>query len=605
VRKLSHNGFPRAIHGLTLRVYGTARATAELEVKAIRFRGMTREEREAVEKYHVAFEKDRGPKHYELLDRFMPMGVSMKATAARNLAETMEISFRDYWRLALDDIASQHHNCIALEEAGELSSKEWSELLGLATAFGIRILMVEDWDLEDFGRAGKELIDQHVRPLANSEVVLGWCLRDEPPERNFEAYMNARRLIEEAAPNHPLVFLSREANAFSLFAPHLAASGIAHFKSHDPWGVGNMVQSHLHLCKGQQFWVTGPAFVYASDSPQWSTCPETRLMLNLAWANGARGWFSFAYHNEPVWAGGSFMRSLTGPFLTFGDIWSELGHRMERFRGMAPLFLAARPCGDPGFGITIEGRYHTHSHLPEALPPLQWHWLEGADYHLLYLVSNDVEQVTPAYLHVPTPLDGGAEMYDVTDFVRSRQWYPMQRERHIEMFPGQGQVFLIASEKVCARLRDVICEHIVEDDHRLIGLDMGLARRYGLDISGVQRLQAELGMGNPLRDVQRIQQARDTLADVIYNAPDIVEPRSRIIQANSAICACDGALCRLHSRGRVHEAQVLGKQVVPLTRDIAHLRLAVRRGMGRQVYDECSDVTRKAVALLEEIRKLY
>lgn len=605
VRKLSHNGFPANIHGITLRVYCTARATAELEVKSIRFRGMTAEEREACEKYAIAVEEQGPPKRYDLLDNFMPMGVSMHAGAAKRLADIMEISFRDYWRLALDDIATQHHNCIALEAVSELTSKDWSELLGLATSFGIRILMIEDWNLEEFGQKGRDVIDHTVRPLANSDVVLGWCLQDEPPEHTFDYHMQARRAIEEAAPNHPLVFMARDPNAYPLFAPHMAASGIAHFRSHDPWGVGEMVRRHLPLCKGQQFWVTGPTFVYASDSPLWNTCPEMRLMLNLAWANGAKGWFSFAYHNEPVWAGGSFMRSLTGPFLTFGDIWSELGHRMERFRGMAPLFLAARPCDDPGLGIKIEGRFHAHSTLPESMAPLEARWLEGPDYYLLYVVNNDIEQVTPAYLDVPTPLGSGLEIYDATDFVRSRHWVAMDHQRHIEMFPGQGQVFLLAAPASCQRLRDIICEHIVDDDHRLIGLELGIARRYGLDISEVLRRQGEIGMGNPLRDVQRIQQARDMLADVVYNAPDIVEPRSRIIQANSAICACDGALCRLHSRGRVHEALVLGQRVIPLTREIVHLRLAVRRGQGRAVYDQCCDVARRAIDLLEEIRKLY
>lgn len=605
VRKLSHNGFPGAIHGITLRLFGTARATAEMEVKSIRFRGLTPEEQEACDK-HVALVAQQGtPKHFPLLDEFLPLGVNMKAGSAKRLAEAMELSFRDYWRLALDDIACQHHNCIALQEVGELSGKEWSELLGLANSFGIRILVVEDWDLADFAVNGRELVEKHIAPLANSDVILGWCLKDEPSEQTFGTHLQARAMIEKADPNHPLVFLARDPNAFPLFAPHMAASGIAHFKSHDPWGLGDMVKTHLPMSGGQQFWVNAPTFVYASDSPQWNTCPEMRLMLNLAWANGAKGWFSFAYHNEPVWAGGKFIRSLTGPFLTFGDIWSELGHRMDRFRGMAPLFLKAKPCDDPGFGIKITGNFHAHTKLPEGIPPLQWHWLEGPDYYLLYVVNNDLDQVTPAYLDVSKLLDGGLEMYDITDFARTRVWTPMERERHIEMFPGQGQVFLIADETACKGLCAVICDHVVEDDHRLIGLELGIARRYDLDISEVLRMQSAIGVGDPLHDVQKIRQARELIADIVYDAPDIVEPRGRIIQANSAVCACDRILCRMHNRGRTHEAEVLGQRLIPLTRDIVHLRLAVRRGRGRAVHDQCVDVARKAVDLMKEINKLY
>ena len=62
-------------------------------------------------------------------------------------------------------------------------------------------------------------------------------------------------------------------------------------------------------------------------------------MLNLAIANGARGWFSYSYHNDPLWEQGRVQRTLTGPFLGFSDLWSELSRRLRYAHALAPLLL--------------------------------------------------------------------------------------------------------------------------------------------------------------------------------------------------------------------------------------------------------------------------
>ena len=527
----------------------------------------------------------------------------MKAGAAKRLADAMGVSFRDYWRLALEDVARYHHNAVAIEELSQLSSGEWRELLGLAVSYGIRILALHDWPMDEISRRGRELVDEHIRPYVNSPGILGWSVCSEPPESTFLAHIEARHLIEQVDPNHPLVPRMREPNGYSLFAPHFAASGISLFHSNSAWDLGTLVYTHYPLGRAQQFWITAPAFVYGTDTPGWNTCPEMRLMLNQAFANGARGWFAFAYHNEPIWGNGAFVRSLTGPYLTFSDLWSELGHRMERFNGLAPLFLNARPSGPPEIGFKITAQAHPRSRRAEGIDPIDWRWLQGEDYALLYILANDIGEVTPVNIEVPAHLGKGLEVYDMTEFVRTRVWTPMERSRHLEMFPGQGEVILIAEPKACEKWRDICAEQILQDDRRQIAFDLGLARRYDLDVARVQRHLLHIDRERPAQELFKSKEARDHLTNILYTTPQLVEPRSALIRASAAICGCDGTLCRMTAMGKIEQAHELGRRLVPHTTELSALRLQLRRGHGAEILGRAGTLVSNIAELLSEIRK--
>ena len=601
-RRVPHYGYPSQVDSLTFRLFAVSRSIESFEIKEVRFRAMSHREQEAFDRHQQVLAAQGAPPHYALLDEFMPLGVFMKAGAAKRLAETMEVPFRDYWRLALEDIARHHHNCVALEEMDHLSDAEWREVLGLAESVGLRILAMHHWPLDRQPSQLQSLVDRHIRPYAESPAILGWTIQNEAPDHTFQAHLHARKLIEEADPYHPLAVFMRDPNSFPLFAPSLAAAGITHFRSHAAWSLGETVRTHYSLSKGQQMWVGGPAFVYATDTPEWYTCPEMRLMLNMSFANGGRGWFAFSYHNEPIWNGGESQRSLTGPFLTFSDLWSELGHRMERFTAFAPLFLNSVPGNPPQHDVELTWEVHSRYKRPEHVSPIERFWLQGPDYQLLYIINNDISEVTSLYINLPREIADGAEVYDITDFVRSRVWGPMDRRRHIEMFPGQGQIILVAEPAVGEYWRNLIVERIMDNDRRQISLDLGIARRYDLDIANVQHLMQEVGMGSALDDLHKMRDARDHLMNLLYASPKITAPRSKLIQASAALSACDAALCRLLSNGKVDQSHELGLRVLPLTRDLTRLRLKLRRGRGSEVEQEAGDLARRCIQLLSETR---
>ena len=604
VRSVCHSGFPERVDAVTFRLYATERNRETLELRSLRFRAPSPEEAKACRKHETTLSKMPAPKHYPVLDDFMPVGVCMKAGSAKRLAKTMDISFDDYWRLTFEDVARHNHNTIALEELDQLTKNEWKKVLGLADTFSIRLVGMYDWPMDTFNKRTRGLIDRHIVPHKDRSTILGWRLRSEPPEHTFQAHLEARRYMEEAVPGQPLVALMRSPNSFPRFAPHFAASGMAHFQSGVSRQLGELVRTHLRLSRGQQFWVVAPAFVYATETPEWNTCPEMRLMLNLALANGARGWFTFAYHNDPIWLDGHCQRSLTGPFLTFSDLWAELGNRMERFQVLAPLFLGASPTAALKRKVSITYKRHPQGKCPKKVPAIECYWLRGEDYTLLYVVSQDIGQVTPVYFKVAKRLPGRQEIYDMTDFVRSRQWTPMERQRHLEMFPGQGQVLLIAAPEVCERWRGVCAQRILEADRRCMGIDLGLARRYNLDLTETEATLDENATGDGPEELAAMLRHREQLVNTIYAAPNLVEPRSKIIQASAAICGCDGALCRLLGAGKVDLAHEKGLHVLPLAREMAQLRLHLRAGRGVEILPECTDLAQRTLSLLTEIRNL-
>lgn len=605
-RLVRHRGFPQLVTGMTLRLYSVSRTQEEWEIRSIRFRAMTPAESEAISKDAARLDRpSMRPKHYRILDDFTPLGVWVSASVGRRMASLLATPFRDYWRLAMEDIARGHHNCLMVEDVDTLTETETTELLGLASSFGLRVVPVLNWDTDTINANGAALVERYVRPHAESDSLLAWCLQSEPPESAFAAFCKAKELFEVADESHPLVTLTRDPNSIALFAPHFAVSGLSYFKSGDPWRLGETVRTHQGLGRGQQFWVTSPAYIYATGTPRWNTCPEARLMINYAFGNGARGWFTFCYHNVPIWVDGPFKRSLSGPFLTFSDLWIELSHRVERFNGLATLLRNTTP-GDywvPNVAFSVQP--HTNSRLPEGIPHVTWTWLHGGEFGVLYVVNNDINEVTGVNIEIPSELPYGQEAYDMTDFVRSREWRPISRSRHLEMFPGQGQIIMFAPEHVAIRERDRVIASLIEDDRRQLGLDLGLARRYNLDITEPRAIMQHIGLGCPLEDFQAAKRARDHLTNTLYKHGALVQTRSAIYEASAALCGCDGALCLIYDRGRVDEARKRGLEVLELARRLNLLRHKMRRGQAAEIITECRVLAADCVKYLAELRGAY
>jgi len=603
VHRVGFDGFPARISDLILRLYATTRTTETAEIQAISFRAMTPEEVEACTKDTVRAQAESKPPHYPLLDEFVPLGTFMDVDKTRRLAQTLGISIDEYWRLAIEDICRHHHNCIALENTNALTPPEWRSLLGIAEESGIRILAMCDLPLEDVQAETQQIIDTLVAPFVDSRAILGWSLVTEPPEHVFPILMQAKRMIEAVDPHHPVVAITRHPSGYPLFAPYFAASGMTHYTSHAPWEMAESVRVHHQLCGGQQFWAVAPAFVYATGTPEWHSTPEMRLMVNTAFANGARGWFTFAYHNDPFWTYGSFARTLTGPFLAFSDIWMELDQRMERFNTLAPLFLHSRPARLPKHWYASGHTSGDHTEMPEGKGAIESYRLRGEGFNLYFMISNDIRGMASVNINIPPEIMHGLQIFDLTDFIVGRRWEHMNLERHLEMFPGQARFLFVANEETCYFWRDALAWRLIENDRHQLTYNLKIAHAHHIDTGEVYRIMDGIGSGDIMRDLNAMGRAHDMVLDMIYSAEDIAEARTKIIEASAAVCGCDGALCRMMNRGQVDQARELGLQVLPLAREFTHLRLELREGKASSILSHARDLAVRSRKILEEIRR--
>lgn len=604
-RNVQHFGFPDSIENVVLRLYSPTRTVESMEIAQVRFREMTAEEREAMERSLEEVEQQGAPRHFPVLDEFMPLGVYMDAQSARRLAAMLGISAHEYWELVLEDIVAHHHNCVALANADRLDSGDFKSLLDRFERAGVRMVVRHDYPLDGTKDEQERHLADHVAPYADSDVIFARAFSGEPVENNFHDVIAAKQAIETADSNHPVALVARYPNAYPLFAHYFSASGVGHFATRRPWDMGRTVRSHEPLAHPQQFWAAAPAFVYPTQTPEWSTCPEMRLMVNLSFANGARGWFAYSYHNDPLWLRGMVQRSLTGPFLTFSDLWLELAQRMRRADAIAPLLMRARA------EDTIEEWYDagvttdtTSAPRPEITPMSQFH-LRGDDFSLYLTVSNNTRDMTSVNVSIPSGAVDGREIYDLSKYITTLNWEPLSRNLHIEMFPGQSHIVMVAKPDVGAHWRDVIASRIIAIDLRLLDQNLELARAYGMKSGRIEKRVDRFRESLTPDQMGQVHKAKDDLVNLIYGHADLSRAQNYLSEASSAICASDGGLCRLIVAGKRAVAERIGTEVLPLARELLHLRLEVRGGNAAALEKDCETLRDQCLDVLARIRAEY
>lgn len=603
-RLTSYFGFPKQIDALVLRLYSPTRTTESIEFKSVRFRAMTPDEAKVLRDEQGRLETVGSPKRYEILDEVMPIGVYADAEVCERLADMLGISVSEYWSLAMEDLVRHHHNVVALSRVDLLSPKEWRNLQDMAVEHGIKFVARHSFSANATMKEHREAVESHIAPFPDSPAILAHGFSGEPFEDKLGDVLEIKSMIEAADPKRPVSIISRYPNAYPLFAPFFAASGVGHFATRSPWYLGDVVRTHLKLGNAQQFWVAAPAFTYTTEAPEWSTGPEMRLMANLAFANGARGWLAYTYHNDPVWIRGRCQRSLTGSFLTFSDLWSLLGQRMGPYGALAPLFLGAHPAPWPDW-IKVEGRAHAKSQLPSHILPTGQYHLEGDGYSLYIILSNDTRDMTTAQIRVDERAMNGREAYVLSDYLvdrGKRSWDPMPSETAIEMFPGQAHIILIAEPERCLEARTQVGRRMVDDQRRSMRYDLQLAAQHGLEYRAIEDMINSIDGEIGTAELLRIDEASDALMNLLYEAPVIHKAKSKIISVCSAICATDGALCRLMGRGKTDDARGLGEPVVPIAAKLAQFRIRLRDGEGAALAGEADVLLKESLELLARVR---
>lgn len=604
-KNLQHFGFPKCIDNLIFRLYSSSRTTESFEIQSVRFRAMTEIEQEALDTNQIILKESVQADTFPVLDDFLPLGVYMDADTSKRLASSLGISTDEYWDFVMEDLVTHDHNSIALSHVDELSADEWSSLLQKCDENGIKLLARHEFPIHGTKKEMKEAIQKSIKPYANSDAIFCRGFSGEPAEEDFQKILQAKTMIEAADPNHPVSLIARYPNAYGLFAPYFQASGVGHFQTKRPWDAGHMVRSHVPLGNAQQFWVAAPAFMYPTQTPEWSSSPEMRLMLNLSFANGARGWFSYSYHNDPLWVQGRVQRTLTGPFLGFSDLWEELGHRMRYAHTLAPLLLNAtiEESMDDWFvdGVSTD----TESVPAPGVPPISHFHLRGDDYSLYFTINNNIRDMASVDIDIPKDAAPGMEMYDVSEFIASQSWKPMQRTRHDEMFPGKETVILVASPERCAQWHDVMAQRIIQIDRAKLKYSLDLARAYQLPFSPIENTLEGIGDGSHPETIGIVHQARGDLIDLLQREPNYAQLNTTLYHIRSAMCGCDGALYRLMQMGKNDLARSIGSELLPMAAESTQMRLELKRGNAAAHLESAENLKQLALATLDRIRAHY
>jgi len=593
--------FPREVTALSLRCYGAWRETGTVDVRSVGFRVLEEEEARQLGRLDVLCANppvaDAPP---ALPDGFFPFGVFLDAEASARLGDIMDISFHDYWRLALEDIARHHHNCVVLEHAEKMGPELGAQLLEQARGYDIRLIPSFSSPPDPDAPEAQAQVEHLTGAFRNHPNIAAWACGRLPEDNVCAWWQGLQKLFRDLRVTQPLLCCAEHPGNVEMLSRSTPVFWFHFFKSGIPWEASQAVATHERQKGHRALWFTAPAFTRASGAPEWYTCPAMRLMLNLALANGVDGWFTHAYHHVPSWLQGNLERSLTGPFQTFSDLWTELGNRLERLTSLAPVFQAVRPVDSPPVGFSHEAVKHAQSALDVSIPPVSVFWLAGDDILLCHVVNNDLMQVTSVTLHFPTDFGPDTVVYDLTYFVRNRVWNPVRSPRRLEMFPGQGQVFLVASKDTAAYWRDRIASQILAADQRQVLVDLDLARQYITNLEETE--QALTGVSaNPLADLVRVHTAREKLVNMIYACPDLYETRSALIEISALLCACDEALARLHASGKSEAAHDFGMRALPFARQLTGYRLLLRRGAGRNIRGDCRQLIQSIYSLLTEI----
>ncbi len=167
---------------------------------------------------------------------------------------------------------------------------------------------------------------------------------------------------------------------------------------------------------------------------------------------------------------------------------------MKWASALAPLLLQARieDAMDDWYvdGISTDSK----TEPAPGVPPISKFHLRGADFSLYFTVSNNTRDMNSVEIDIPKKAAKGMEIYDLSEFVTAKIWEPMERRRHVEMFPGQAHIMLVASPGRCAEWRATIAERLIDSDLRKMQFGIELAKAYNLDIGSIE---ADLELGHP------------------------------------------------------------------------------------------------------------
>lgn len=255
-----------------------------------------------------------------------------------------------YYDETFGDIASCGLNTVVVPNCPE---ELYDVLLRVAQRHGLKVILevgrFVDLVTGDSDEDPEEVASEVVEHLGSYRSLFRYQIRDEPPPREMEKWIEVQRAILRIDPEHPGFSCFNDPRSLKV----ARMEGVLSEAAFDiyPFAPGTPVGEFGYFLRRTE------KFEEASDGlPKWfvlqahaypgvlryPTPLELRAMTHIALAHGAKGIFYFLYQTMPEHP--QRLQGLVGPDLEERPLYSVVKELAEELRKLSPLLLGLEPC---------------------------------------------------------------------------------------------------------------------------------------------------------------------------------------------------------------------------------------------------------------------
>lgn len=476
------------------------------QIEYIRVRGFTGEEA-AGEANVIAMLRDFPVTRWRGFDDFFPFGVygigygrgSFESWAGDYEGPYMHFA-RHYFNFVAqgDAVELRRNGGRAVEEGDGLAGvepylQEKRALIEAARNSGLRLAadvrgMMQGRD----PHAGYQQLLPMARRLceafADDEIIVAWTLADEPSAAGLLPIVCKARALTESDPlARPRLVVFNGVSSASYYTPYLDLMYWDNYPvlegRRNPWQIRQRTREYRTLAPQLPMWAVLQSFETRPPTPPGGyTRPsdaEMRMMAYMALAEGAKGliW----YHG---WTGsGRDEGVIQRAGQNRGGMMDTLSDLAQRLIPIGRQLLATDPLDDADLMVAQQDegeRRIVVSTLRHRVRPI----------HFLVAVNEDLDRERTAEVRLgPSILGPGQAVYDL---------YALDHEAISDgtsftipaLAGGDGRIFLVGDAEQFASIRRQIRLDTAREQARTLRGDLTIARRWGLDVAGVDEAMA-------------------------------------------------------------------------------------------------------------------
>lgn len=365
-----------------------------------------------------------------------------------------------------------------------------------------------------------------AQAFPTDDVIVGWKLADEPGASDILSYgMMLRALLEADPAKRPGLIVFNNPEAFMPYSAYSQLGYWDNYPGHNPWNVRSLAREYQKAAGDEPVWAVLQAFETRppADSYERTSDAETRMMAYISIAEGAKGilWFN-------GWSGSGRdegMVTRTG---------GPQGHWLYTIADLSKVFipvgrqlLSTYPLTETDFKtikrgdvpvrvsevVAPQGKKMQVELVEYSLPSSLQRRADGKGIRAnvlrdrnrpvsyLVVVNEDLEAARRADVTVPSQLLGkGYGVYDLNNITGKN----LLKGSSFSVEPlagGDGRIYLIADAATFkAKRGKILCDAALEQV-RALTPDITVARRWGLDLSAVDKSVAWCRSGASKGDV--------------------------------------------------------------------------------------------------------